>query len=51
MAFTKYQNVEKSEVVSKNDAQRIASNLHNLGKTSATQLSDEERARALGSSK
>jgi len=43
----KYADTSKVEVVQPSEAQRIASNLHSLGKTSATQLSDEERKRTL----
>lgn len=47
MSFTKTQSVESSQVLSPEDHKRIESNLHGIGKTSAKQLSDEERAKVL----
>lgn len=43
----KYADTQKVEVVKPQEAQRIASNLHSIGKTSAAHLSDEERKRTL----
>jgi hypothetical protein len=43
MAFRKYQKVEKSDLVSPEGHDAIERELVRLGKTSATQLSDEER--------
>jgi CheY binding len=39
----KYQSVEKAEVLPEKDQDKISENLHTLGKTSARELSDEER--------
>jgi glutathione synthase/RimK-type ligase-like ATP-grasp enzyme len=47
MAFRKYQSVEKAEVLPPKEQHKISSNLHKLGKTSAQDLSDEEREAAL----
>jgi tRNA G37 N-methylase TrmD len=43
MAFRKYQKVERQEVLSEGDHKRVESHLHKLGKTSAADLTDEER--------
>lgn len=43
MSFRKTQSVEKVEVVSPKGHDEIKSELNKLGKTSATQLTDEER--------
>lgn len=52
--FRKYQSVEKAEVLSKDDHERVEKHLHSLNKTSATQLTEEEReelAKQLASSR
>lgn len=46
----KYADTQKVEVVDPREAQRIASNLHAIGKTSARSLTDEERKRTLDAS-
>jgi hypothetical protein len=43
----KYTSSEKAQVVKPADAQRIGANLNNIGKTSARDLTDEERKQAL----
>lgn len=43
MAFRKYQKVERSKVLSKDQHSRVGSFLHKLGKQSATELTEEER--------
>lgn len=43
MAFTKYQKVEDTKVVSPEGHRQIQKGLHDLGKTSARELTDEER--------
>lgn len=43
MALRKYQSVEKAEVLTPTDQTKISENLHKLGKTSAVDLTDEER--------
>jgi len=43
MAFRKYQRVEKEEVLSPEQHQQVEDQLHQLGKTSATELDAEER--------
>lgn len=43
MAFRKYQKVEKVETLSEDDHRKVESALHKMGKTSATDLTDEER--------
>lgn len=47
MSLRKYQSVEKATVVSPQESSQISENLHKLGKTSARDLTDEERAKAL----
>jgi hypothetical protein len=47
MGFTKTQSVESAQVLSPEEHQRIESNLHRIGKTSAKSLSDEDRAKVL----
>jgi len=47
MSLRKYQSVEKASVVDPQEASKISSNLHKLGKTSARDLTDEERSKAL----
>jgi hypothetical protein len=46
MAMRKYQSVEKTEVLPPKEQQKIASNLHKLGKTSAKDLDEEDRRKA-----
>ena len=43
MGFTKYQKVEKVEVETQDDSERIREGVTRLGKVSATELSPEER--------
>ena len=43
MAFRKYQKVERQEVLSKDNHKRIGSFLKRFGKTSASELTDEQR--------
>lgn len=43
----KYQSVEKAEVLPPREQQQISANLHSIGKTSAKDLSEEERRKAL----
>lgn len=47
MSFRKYQSVEKVKVLSPEENAKVALELHKLGKTSARQLTDEERVIAL----
>lgn len=47
MAFKKYQKVEKSDVLSPAEHKQVEENLHKVGKTSARDLNDEERAEVL----
>lgn len=47
MGLRKYQSVEKTEVLPPSEQQKISQNLHSLGKTSAKNLSEEERRKAL----
>jgi hypothetical protein len=51
MAMRKYQSVEKTEVLPPKEQQAISSGLHAIGKTSARDLSEEERRRALDAAK
>lgn len=44
MGFRKFQSVEKSSVLSSDELEKVSKNLHKLGKTSAKDLTDEERA-------
>lgn len=48
--MTKYQSVEKAEVLSPEEHQRIGTELRRLGKTNAQDLSEAERKRVLDSS-
>jgi len=43
MGMRKYQSVEKANVLPADEQQKISANLHTLGKTSAVNLTDEER--------
>lgn len=43
MAFRKYQRAEKEEVLSPEQHKKVEAKLHELGKTSATELTEEER--------
>lgn len=43
MAFTKYQKVEKAEVASEKDSQAIRETVRKTGKTSASELTEDER--------
>lgn len=43
MGFTKYQKVERVEVETQDEHDRISRELNRLGKTSARELTDEER--------
>lgn len=47
MALTKYQSVEKTEVLPPVEQKQISDNLHSIGKTSAKNLSEEERKKLL----
>lgn len=49
MSLRKYQSVEKVEVLSPKEQEKIAANLKKLGKTSAVDLSSEDRRRVLDS--
>jgi hypothetical protein len=44
MTMRKYQSVEKTEVVSPEGHDKIAADLKKVGKTSAAELTDAERA-------
>lgn len=44
MGMRKYQSAEKAQVLSPQEQTKVSENLHKLGKTSARDLSDEERA-------
>lgn len=48
--MTKYQSVEKSEVLSSEDHERIKTELRRIGKTNVQNLTDDERRRVLNSS-
>jgi len=43
----KYQSVEKADVLSPADHQKIETGLHRLGKTNAQDLTEDERQRVL----
>ncbi len=43
MAMRKYQTVEKADVLPPKEQQAISNSLHKLGKSSARDLSEEER--------
>lgn len=45
MSFRKTMRVENSEVLSSEDHSRVEQTLHRLGKTSAQQLNDQDRAK------
>ena len=49
MSFTKTQSVEHAEVLPDEEQARIAKGLRKLGKTSAKDLTEDERKRLLGS--
>lgn len=51
MALRKYQSVEKAQVLPPSEQKAISSNLHSIGKTSAAKLSEDERRKALDTSK
>ena len=48
--MTKYQSVEHAEILSEDEQTRINKGLRQLGKTSAKDLTEDERKRLLGSS-
>jgi len=50
MAFTKTQSVEKAEVLTPDEHQRISKGLRKLGKVSVQDLTEAERRRLLDSS-
>lgn len=50
MAMTKYQSVEHAEILSDEEQARINQGLRRLGKTSARDLTEDERKRLLGPS-
>lgn len=50
MGMTKYQSVEKAEVLSPEEHERIGTELRRLGKTNAQDLTETERRRVLDSS-
>jgi len=43
MGFRKYQSVEKTDVLSEDDHKKVEAKLHKLGKTSMTELDEDER--------
>lgn len=43
MSFRKFQSVEKTDVVSPEDHQRISKEMHRVGKTSMRELDENER--------
>jgi ribosome recycling factor len=47
--FRKYQKVEKANVLSEDEHRKVESNLHKLNKTSAADLTDEERKKTFDS--
>jgi hypothetical protein len=47
MAITKYADAEGAQVLSPKEHNQIESKLHGLGKTSARDLTDDERAKVL----
>lgn len=47
MSLRKYQKVESTQVASPKEHAQIESNLHRLGKTSAVDLTEEERKSSL----
>lgn len=47
MGMRKYQSVERAEVLPPKEQQKISENLHSVGKTSAKNLSEEERKKLL----
>jgi hypothetical protein len=47
MAMRKYQSVEEARVLEEQESQKIAAELHRMGKTSAADLSDTERKSVL----
>lgn len=50
MGFTKTQSVEKAEVLTSDEHQRISQGLRKLGKVNMQDLSEDERRRVLDSS-
>lgn len=50
MTLTKYQSVERAEILSEEEQLRINQGLRRLGKASAKDLAEDERKRLLGSS-
>lgn len=46
MSLRKYQSVEHAEVLRPQEQTKVSDNLHKLGKTSAVDLTDEERVKA-----
>ena len=51
MAMRKYQSVEKTEVLAPSAQKAISTGLHSIGKTSARDLSEEERRKVLDAAK
>lgn len=51
VSLRKYQSVEKTEVLPPQEQQKISSGLHAIGKTSAANLDEEERRKALDSNR
>lgn len=51
VGFTKYQKVEKVEVEAQDESERIREGVARLGKTSAVDLSPDEKRDILGHSK
>ena len=47
MSLRKFQSVEDAKVVEERESQKITAELHRLGKTSATELTDSERKSVL----
>jgi hypothetical protein len=47
MSLRKYQKAEDARVLEEQESQKIAAELHRMGKTSAAELSDTERKSAL----
>jgi hypothetical protein len=51
MALRKFQSVEKTEVLAPQEQKAISSGLHAIGKTSARNLSEEERRKMFDAAK
>ena len=51
MSLRKFQSVEQARVLEEQESQKIAAELHRMGKTSAADLSDTERKSALDSNR